>query len=446
PAALSLMTGAPIIPCFMIREGARFRLIIEPPVRPPQAADRARAAALLTQAWSDVIESYIRRYPDQWVWMHRRWKTQPNSVRSPKSEVRSSDSRLQAPSSGLQASGSRLQAAHGLQVVRSLLLLAACCLLLAGTQGCAKSGPPGGKPQATAASSPEPQADQAMSEFTLNGYNEEKSTRWTLNGQGANLDGNIVTIHRPDAVGYDPARTAYLTASLAQMNQQNRSIRMEHDVTIHTSDGLWFASPILYWIPDHDQVATDQPVRIETDHMLLRGRGMDGFTQLKQATILEDIELVLNPGTHEAPAEEPSQVTITCDGPLAFDYEHHVATFERNVHVKDASGDLYSDKLVAYLDQATHTIRYADAIGRVRIHQDQNTALSERAVYEPALGKVTLLGKPSLLVYPSSSGGSKGTQLSFGGLIAAPGEATKASAPIEPQKRADAPAPGKLAE
>ena len=29
-----------------------------------------------TQKWSDVVESYIRCYPDQWVWMHRRWKTQ----------------------------------------------------------------------------------------------------------------------------------------------------------------------------------------------------------------------------------------------------------------------------------------------------------------------------------------------------------------------------------
>ncbi|MBI5124443.1 MAG: hypothetical protein HZA72_03395, partial [Candidatus Omnitrophica bacterium] len=26
--------------------------------------------------WSDVVESYIRRYPEQWVWIHRRWKTQ----------------------------------------------------------------------------------------------------------------------------------------------------------------------------------------------------------------------------------------------------------------------------------------------------------------------------------------------------------------------------------
>ena len=106
-------------------------------------------------------------------------------------------------------------------------------------------------------------------------------------------------------------------------------------------------------------------------------------------------------------------MTITCDGPLSFDYEHNTATFEHNVHVRDPNGDLYSDTLVAYLDAATHTIRYAEASGRVRIHQSQNTALSERAVYEPAKGKITLVGKPSLLVYPSSQDG-KTPQLSFG--------------------------------
>ncbi|MDP3703919.1 MAG: LptA/OstA family protein, partial [Candidatus Omnitrophota bacterium] len=104
----------------------------------------------------------------------------------------------------------------------------------------------------------------------------------------------------------------------------------------------------------------------------------------------------------------------TCDGPLSFDYEHHIATFEQNVHVKDPNGDLYSDKLIAYLDQVTRTIRYAEAIGRVRIVQHQNTAHSDRAIYEPNIGKITLVGKPSLLVYPSESGESP--TLSFGGL------------------------------
>ena len=86
--------------------------------------------------------------------------------------------------------------------------------------------------------------------------------------------------------------------------------------------------------------------------------------------------------------------------------------------MNDPNGDLYSDTLIAYLDHTTHTIRYAEAIGRVRIHQNQNTALSERAVYEPAIGKITLVGKPSLLVYPSA--GSGDAPLSFSGLAATP--------------------------
>ena len=255
-----------------------------------------------------------------------------------------------------------------------------------------------------------------MSGFTLTGYQVDGTKRWQLDGEGAIVDGNIVTIQKPNAVGYDPTHTAHLTASLATVNQTNRHIRMEHDVTIHTSDGLWLTSPVLHWIPDQDEVATDQSVRIETDHMLLRGRGADGLTQLKRATLLRDIEMVLNPSEHQGEAATgPAHVTITCDGPLSFDYEHNVATFERNVHIEDPSGDLYSDRLVAYFNQATRTIRYAEAIGRVRIHQHQNTALSEKAVYEPAIGKITLVGKPSLLIYPEQGGSN--SQLSFGGLL-----------------------------
>jgi LPS export ABC transporter protein LptC len=266
-----------------------------------------------------------------------------------------------------------------------------------------------------------------MSEFSLTGYGEDGRTRWILNGQGAVLDGDIVTVQRPDAEGYEPERTAYLTASVAQMNQTNRYVRLEHDVTIHTSEGVWLTAPLLYWIPDQSQMTTDQPVRIETDHMLLRGRGANGFADLKRATVLRDIEVVLNPNDHATPADHPTHVTITCDGPLSFDYEHDVATFEQNVHVTDPTGELYSDRLVAYLDRSTHAIRYAEAIGRVRLYQHQNTALSERAVYEPAIGKITLVGRPSLLVYPSASPEQEKPTLSFGGLLT---EAPSAPKPV----------------
>jgi KDO2-lipid IV(A) lauroyltransferase len=408
PSALSMMSQAPILPCFVVREGERFRLVIEPPVAVQPLEDRAQTLTALTQAWSRVIESYIRRYPDQWVWMHRRWKTQPAT------------SNQQPATLGIHSGQGSPVAGRRSQVAG--VAVACCLLLVAALQGCgkptARQRPSENAAQETAAT-PDPNAAQQMSRFTLTGYEDDGSKRWQLEGEGASVDGAIVTIHRPDAIGYEVDRTAYLTASAAQVNQQNRHVRLEHDVTIHTSDGLWFAAPVLHWIPDKDQAATDTPVRIETDHMLVRGRGFTGHTQLKYATILDDVELVLNPSDEDPPGSQgPRQVTITCDGPLAFDYENNIATFEHNVHVKDPNGDLYSDKLIAYLDGTTHTIRYAEAIGRVRIHQHQNTAVSERAVYEPVVGKITLVGKPSLLVYPSQ--GSGPSELSFGGLISAP--------------------------
>ncbi|MBI2105133.1 MAG: LPS export ABC transporter periplasmic protein LptC [Candidatus Omnitrophica bacterium] len=419
PAALSIMTGAPIIPCFLIREGGprhlwwrggRFHLVVEPPLTAPQGADRPQAMAALTRAWSQVVESYIRRYPDHWVWMHRRWKTQPAEG----------------------VAGGEPARASGVQPVLAVCLTALSLALMGVLHGCGRPA----KPAAAPAESPQADADQHMSAFTMTGYEPDGSKRWVLHGRGASAEGAAVTILQPDAVGYDPERTAYLTASAAQVNQTNRRIRMEHDVVLHTSDGLWLTTPLLHWLPDQNEMATDSPVRIETDHMLIRGRGLVGHSQLKRATIARDIELVLNPSDHEAgPAaslaggDARRQVLITCDGPLTFDYEQDIATFEQNVHVQDPNGDLYSDRLIAYLDRKTHTIRYAEAIGQVRIQQQQNTAESERAVYEPAIGKITLVGRPSLLLHPSEEDGVGGTPFAFSGLSAQQDQQVSAAAP-----------------
>ena len=384
PAALSLMTGAAILPCFIIRDGGRFRFVIEPPLSAPKTSDRAAALKELTQAWSSVLESYIRRHPDHWVWMHRRWKTKP----SDRAEGVSADK------------ASRVSA---LNPVTALILAAACAVTWTLGAGCGKSESAKKLDEMPAGIAGQGDSDQQMSGFTLTGYEADGRKKWILKGDEASVDRNIVTVHHPDGIGYDLERTSYLTATLAQVNQDNHYVRLEHDVTIHTSDGLWFATPLLYWIPDKGEAVTDEAVRIETNHMLLRGRGLRGRSQLKHATILSDIEMVLNPTSGEEKTRPigSKHVTITCDGPLTFDYENNVAIFEQNVHVKDASGDLYSDKLIAYLDGQSHTIRYAEAIGSVRIQQQGNTAYSDRAVYEPAIGKITLVGRPSLLIYPS---------------------------------------------
>ncbi len=77
PARFSLSANAPIVPCFMVRlEDGRHRLVVEEPIQPEDGLGREEAVRRLTERWMGVTERYIRRYPEQWVWMHRRWKTQ----------------------------------------------------------------------------------------------------------------------------------------------------------------------------------------------------------------------------------------------------------------------------------------------------------------------------------------------------------------------------------
>ncbi|MBM3777825.1 MAG: lysophospholipid acyltransferase family protein [Acidimicrobiia bacterium] len=73
-AALALRTGAPVIPVFALPlPGGRYRLVAEHPIEPP-AADTPDAERELTQRCTDVLEMYVRRHPDLWLWMHRRWR------------------------------------------------------------------------------------------------------------------------------------------------------------------------------------------------------------------------------------------------------------------------------------------------------------------------------------------------------------------------------------
>jgi len=78
PAMLALRTGAALVPTFMIREGrGKHRLIIETPVEIVRTGDREADAIAATQKCVDVLEKYVRRYPSQWFWVHRRWRTRP---------------------------------------------------------------------------------------------------------------------------------------------------------------------------------------------------------------------------------------------------------------------------------------------------------------------------------------------------------------------------------
>jgi KDO2-lipid IV(A) lauroyltransferase len=76
-AALALRTGAPVVPVVALPlPGGRFRMVYEHAVEPPRGDDED-AIREFTQRCTDVLEMYVRRYPELWLWMHRRWRDVP---------------------------------------------------------------------------------------------------------------------------------------------------------------------------------------------------------------------------------------------------------------------------------------------------------------------------------------------------------------------------------
>lgn len=77
PVQLAQRTGAPIVPIFHVRTGvSRHKVIIRPPVHIPCDASPEDLHRYL-QDLTGILEELVRKYPDQWFWIHRRWKSQP---------------------------------------------------------------------------------------------------------------------------------------------------------------------------------------------------------------------------------------------------------------------------------------------------------------------------------------------------------------------------------
>jgi KDO2-lipid IV(A) lauroyltransferase len=76
-AALALRTGAPVVPVFALPiDRGRYRMIYEHAVEPPEG-EGPDAVREFTQRCTDVLEMYVRRHPELWLWMHRRWRDAP---------------------------------------------------------------------------------------------------------------------------------------------------------------------------------------------------------------------------------------------------------------------------------------------------------------------------------------------------------------------------------
>jgi len=79
-ALLALRTEAPIVPVFAdVDPDGTIRVHIEPAVPTEATGDRDADVVRVTAACTAIVERWVRKHPEQWLWMHRRWKTKPGS-------------------------------------------------------------------------------------------------------------------------------------------------------------------------------------------------------------------------------------------------------------------------------------------------------------------------------------------------------------------------------
>jgi len=78
-ARIALHTDAAVVPGFLSWDAGlrKYRLRFEPAVELARTGDEQADVVETTQRFMHVIEDYIRKYPDQWLWVHKRWKTRP---------------------------------------------------------------------------------------------------------------------------------------------------------------------------------------------------------------------------------------------------------------------------------------------------------------------------------------------------------------------------------
>ncbi len=109
-AKLALRTDADVLPGFAVwqKEKKRYLLKICEPLEIPASGDTEENIKVLTQAMTAKVEEFVRAYPDQWMWIHKRWNTRPTGepnlyakdadVQNLKSRVQSSKSKVKSKS------------------------------------------------------------------------------------------------------------------------------------------------------------------------------------------------------------------------------------------------------------------------------------------------------------------------------------------------------------
>ncbi|MFH1798532.1 MAG: LPS export ABC transporter periplasmic protein LptC [Candidatus Omnitrophota bacterium] len=231
--------------------------------------------------------------------------------------------------------------------------------------------------------------EQEVLSFVIDGRSANGVNEWHLEGESAEIVDEIIYLNHLKAVVYGEDNSANLFSDYGVYHKQTGEVELVGNVKVISKDGAVLLTDKAVWSQITKEVSTDEIVRITHEKMVAVGRGGMANSEEKKAMLTKDVKVTIEPDT-----------TVTCDGPLAVDYEKSKAVFYDNVRVEDADGVLFSDKLTVEFDKDAGKVVRVIAEGNVRIKKGKSYTLSEKAVYTDSTKHARLLGNPRVIIDP----------------------------------------------
>jgi len=254
------------------------------------------------------------------------------------------------------------------------------------------------------------QSDQQIDDFSLSGYGDKGKKAWDLAGKSADIFTDVVKLKSVLGNLYDEKEKIKLTADKGDFNKTSGLVHLEDNVIVTTSSGAKLTSDSLDWDRKQQLLSTVSRINLQKDELNLQGIGASTKPDLKKIQLEKDVRLDIAQQNKNKTKSE--KIVITCRGPLDIDYDKNIAVFNNEVKVERPDAVIYSDKMEVYFnadkakaktDSASlvtaGSIERIVALGNVRITQGENISYSDKAVYTALNKKVTLTGRPQLVIY-----------------------------------------------
>ena len=243
--------------------------------------------------------------------------------------------------------------------------------------------------------------EQKFQGFNLQGYDDTGEMAWTVDGDTANIAGSEIILSNVDANTFGEQKMN-VTAKKGTVDQVSGKMHLEEDVVITSEDGKQLMTDSLDWNRVEDLVTTEDDVVITDERMMATGTGMKARPGLGAAEIHKDVTVMIE--TKPGQKEESKTVIITSDGPMVIDQIKSVATFEDNVVAVQEGMTLKADRMEIYFDKGMTGIKEMICLGNVEIEKGDNRTFAKKAVYNATNQKLTLSGRPKLILL--TEGGS----------------------------------------